>query len=131
MGFKLFSLFSAADFQWPEPANLICRVPVLADMQSLTTQMFFLQAISAIPQVLLSGYPWCSGLLVEVLVAVCGRLHVHCLAWLPGAPNVQLFTDPAAPEENHWQAIAFIDSVIMQFVTEHAPHALCLLHPAH
>ena len=41
-----------------------------------------------------------------------GSPHVHGLAWLPGAPDVQLFTDPAAAEENHRQAIAFIDSII-------------------
>ena len=41
-----------------------------------------------------------------------GSPHVHGLAWLSGAPDVQVFTDPAAAEENHWQAIAFIDSVI-------------------
>ena len=35
-----------------------------------------------------------------------GSPHVHGLAWLPGAPNVQLFTDPAAAEENRQQAIA-------------------------
>ena len=35
-----------------------------------------------------------------------------CMVWLPGAPDVQLFTDPAAAEENHRQAIAFIDSII-------------------
>ena len=41
-----------------------------------------------------------------------GSPHVHGLAWLPGAPDVQLFTDPAAAEENRQQAIAFFDSVI-------------------
>ena len=41
-----------------------------------------------------------------------GSPHVHGLAWLPGVPDVQLFTDPAAAEENRQQAIAFIDSVI-------------------
>ena len=34
-----------------------------------------------------------------------GSLHVHGLAWLPGAPDVELFTDPAAAEENRQQAI--------------------------
>ena len=38
--------------------------------------------------------------------------HVHGLAWLPSAPDVQLFTYPAAAEENRQQAIAFIDSII-------------------
>ena len=37
---------------------------------------------------------------------------MHGLAWLPGAPDVQLFTDPAAAEENQQQTIVFIDSVI-------------------
>ena len=41
-----------------------------------------------------------------------GSPHVHGLAWLPGAPDVQLFTDPAAAKENCQQAIAFVDSVI-------------------
>ena len=41
-----------------------------------------------------------------------GSPHVHGLAWLPGAPDLQLFSYPAAAEENHHQAIAFIDSVI-------------------
>ena len=34
------------------------------------------------------------------------------LALLPGVPDMQLLTDPAVAEENHQQAIAFIDSVI-------------------
>ena len=37
-----------------------------------------------------------------------GSPHVHGLAWLPGAPDVQLFTDPAAAEENCQQATACI-----------------------
>jgi len=37
---------------------------------------------------------------------------VHGLAWLPGAPDADLFTDPAAAEENCQQATALIDSVI-------------------
>ena len=42
-------------------------------------------------------------------IYIYGSPHVHGLAWLPGAPDVQLFTDPAVAEENHQQAIAFID----------------------
>ena len=37
---------------------------------------------------------------------------MHGLALLPGVPDMQLFTDPVAAEENCQQAIAFIDAVI-------------------
>ena len=46
---------------------------------------------------------------------VHGSPHVHGLAWLPGAPDV-LFTDPAAAEESHKQAIAFIDSSLLVYI---------------
>ena len=42
-----------------------------------------------------------------------GSPHVHGLAWLPDAPDVeQLFTDPAVPEADCKQAIEFIDSLV-------------------
>ena len=116
----VFFTHSAADLQWPELSNLICQDspedasahrhavidnPAVADwffyerfQQFL--KCFYLDILGAKDYWL--RFEW----------QHCGSPHVHGLAWLPGAPDVQLFTDPVAAEENHQQAIAFINSVI-------------------
>ena len=116
----VFFTHSAADLQWPELANLICQDspedasahrravidnPAVADWffyerfhQFL--KCFYLDILGAKDYWL--RFEWQHR----------GSPHVHGLAWLPGAPDVQLFTDPVAAEENRQQVIAFINSVI-------------------
>ena len=48
------------------------------------------------------------------------------MVWLPSVPDVQLFTDPPAAEENRQQAIAFIDSVISSTKPALLPDGSCL-----
>ena len=116
----VFFTYSAADLQWPELANLICEDSpedasahrhAVIDNPAVADWFFYEQ----FQQFLKCFY-------MDILGAKdywlrfewqhCGSPHVHGLAWLPGAPDVQLFTDPAAAEENQQHAIAFIDSVI-------------------
>ena len=70
----VFFTHSATDLQWPELANLTCKNSpedasahrrVVIDNPAVA-DWFFLRAIPTIPQVLLSGHPWCKGLLAEV-----------------------------------------------------------------
>ena len=116
----VFFTHSAADFQWPELSKLICqespedasaRRRAVIDNPAVADWFFY----ERLQQFLKCFY-------LDILGAKDywlrfewqhhGSPHVHGLAWLPGAPDVQLFTDPAAAEENRQQAIAFIDSVI-------------------
>ena len=116
----VFFTHSDADFQWSELASLICQDsledvstrrravienPVVADwlfyerfQQFL--KCFYLDILGAKDYWL--RFEWQHR----------DSPHVHGLAWLPGTSDMQLFSDPAAAEENHRQAIAFIDSVI-------------------
>ena len=116
----VFFTHSAADLQWPELANLICLDNpedaascrrAIIDNPAVADWFFY----KRFHQFLKCFY-------VDILGAKDywlrfewqhrGSPHVHELAWLPGAPDVHLFTDPAAAEENQRQAIAFVDSVI-------------------
>ena len=99
---------SAVDLQWPELANLIyqdtpedasARRRAVIDNPAVADQFFYEQF-----QQFLKCF------FLDILGAKDywlrfewkhhGSPHMHGLAWLPGAPDIYLFTDPVAAEEN-------------------------------
>ena len=117
----VFFTHSAADLQWPELANLIC--PDDADDRAARSRAvidnpavadwFFYERISQYLRCFYLDVLGAKDYWLRFEWQHRGSPHVHGLAWLPDAPEVeQLFTDPGTAEENRQQAIAFIDSVI-------------------
>ena len=117
----MFFTHSAAYLQWPELAQLICpdhpddrsaRSRAVIENPAIANWFFY----ERVQQFLKHFYQ-------DVLGAkdywLCfewqhrGSPHVHGLAWLPNAPDVeQILTDPTVPEADRQQAVHFIDSLI-------------------
>ena len=114
----VFFTLSTADLQWPELAQLICpeddddraarsraviENPAVADwfFYERFQRHFFLDILGATDYWL--RYEWQHR----------RSPHVHGLAWLPGAPDVErLYTDPTVSEANREKAVRYINSVV-------------------
>ena len=117
----LFFTHSAADLHWPELAHLICPAhpedknarshaviqnPAIADW-------FFCQRVQQFMKYFYQDVLGVKDYWLRFEYQHRGSPHVHGLAWLPNAPDIErLFTDPTVPEVDRQKAIRFIDSLV-------------------
>ena len=118
----IFFTHSAADHQWPELAHLIChedpedkqaRVKAVIDNPALADWFFYYRIQKFV-----------DAFYVNILKATDywmrfewqhrGSPHVHGLAWLPNAPNVEnlLSSSPDLVESTKQQIIEYADKII-------------------
>ena len=110
----LFFTHSAADLHWPELAHLICPAhpedknarshaviqnPAIADW-------FFWQRVQQFMKYFYQDVLGVKDYWLRFEYQHRGSPHVHGLAWLPNAPDIErLFTDPTVPEVDRQKAI--------------------------
>ena len=113
----VFFTHSAADLQWPELAGLmcpddpdsisshtkaLCNNPALADW-------FFYERISQFIKAFYCDVIGCCDYWMRFEWQHRGSPHVHGLAWLPNAPDVQASLDS---DEGRLKLVSFVDSVV-------------------
>ena len=118
---SVFFTHSAADLQWPELARLLC--PDHADDRAARSRgvienpaiadWFFHQRIHHFLHFFYQDLLQVKDYWLRFEWQHRGSPHVHGLAWLTGAPDVErLFTDEATLESKLTEAFSFIDSVV-------------------
>ena len=117
----IFFTHSAADLQWPELARLIC--PEDAESRSGRTtaviknpavaDWFFSHRIQKFVDAFYVGVLGVTDYWMRFEWQHRGSPHVHGLAWLPDAPNVQqLLSPPNGSEEDKDKIAKYADSIV-------------------
>ena len=117
-----WSTHSAADLHWPELAYLICpddpnstssrskalqQNPAIADF-------FFHQRIVKFVDALYVGILGATDVWLHFEWQHRGSPHVHCLAWLPDAPDVEdvMASSGSSTDIGRWPLIQHVDKIV-------------------
>ena len=117
----IFFTHSAADHQWPELANLICpedpddkqaRATAVVNNPALA-DWFFTYRIQKFVEVFYVGILGATDYWMRFEWQHRGSPHVHGLAWLPNAPDVEnLSSSPDLVESTKEKIIEYADKII-------------------
>uniref|UniRef100_A0A1X7TJF5 Uncharacterized protein n=1 Tax=Amphimedon queenslandica TaxID=400682 RepID=A0A1X7TJF5_AMPQE len=118
----IFFTHSAADHQWPELASLICpehpddkqaRAKAVVNNPALA-DWFFTYRIQRFVEVFYVGILGATDYWMRFEWQHRGSPHVHGLAWLPNAPNVEnlLSSSPDLVESTKQEIIEYADKII-------------------
>ena len=115
----IFFTHSAADHQWPELASLICpedpddkqaRAKAVVNNPALA-DWFFTYRIQKFVEVFYVGILGATDYWMRFEWQHRGSPHVHGLAWLPNAPNVENLLS-SSPESTKEKIIEYADKII-------------------